>query len=128
MGILDASAIIALIDKESGQHLVAEAMATGAGVCTANLAEVAAWLSRKRHPADTIRRIITNLPLLVFDVTQALALEAGLLFSVTRAFGLSLGDRLCLALAARERQPVLTADRIWREAGPLIGVEVRLIR
>jgi PIN domain nuclease of toxin-antitoxin system len=46
----------------------------------------------------------------------------------TRPLGLSLGDRACLALARRERLPALTADRIWLQAGTLIGVEVRLIR
>lgn len=39
---------------------------------------------------------------------------------------MSVGDRLCVALAMREGVPVLTADRRWREA-PL-PVEVVYIR
>jgi ribonuclease VapC len=50
------------------------------------------------------------------------------MFTVTKPFGLSLGDRLCLALPRREKQPAVTTDRSWAEAGPLVGVTVQLIR
>jgi ribonuclease VapC len=46
----------------------------------------------------------------------------------TREFGLSLGDRCCLALAAREKVPAITADAAWLQAAPLVGVSVELIR
>jgi PIN domain nuclease of toxin-antitoxin system len=39
---------------------------------------------------------------------------------------LSLADRACLALAERERLPVLTADRHWGSLD--LGIDVRLIR
>ena len=44
----------------------------------------------------------------------------------TRAKGLSLGDRACLALAIERGVPALTADRAWMELD--VGVDVRLIR
>lgn len=55
-----------------------------------------------------------------------LALRAALLRNSTRPYGLSLGDRACLALARREGLPVLTADRSWAKLD--VGVEVVLIR
>ncbi|HEY6433029.1 MAG TPA: type II toxin-antitoxin system VapC family toxin [Acetobacteraceae bacterium] len=128
MNILDASAIIALLERESGHQSVAESIAAGAAACAVNLAEVASWLSRKGLSPTSIGRVVSGLPIRVFEVGGELALAAGLLFPATRPFGLSLGDRFCLALAARERQPVLTADRIWQDVGPLIGVTVRLVR
>jgi PIN domain nuclease of toxin-antitoxin system len=68
------------------------------------------------------------LPIVVVDFDSDLALSAGLMFIVARPFGLSLGDRACLALARRQNVPVLTTDRAWVQAGPLIGVTVKLIR
>jgi PIN domain nuclease of toxin-antitoxin system len=41
---------------------------------------------------------------------------------------LSLGDRICLALAAWERLPAITTDRTWAQAAPVVNVEVRLLR
>jgi ribonuclease VapC len=79
-------------------------------------------------PLGEIETILVDLPISVFDVTQELALQAGLLYSATKGFGLSLGDRLCLALALCEGREALTADRMWTDAGLLLGVPVRLIR
>jgi ribonuclease VapC len=44
----------------------------------------------------------------------------------TRALGLSLGDRACLALAIERELPVLTTDKGWKALR--VGVEIRLIR
>jgi PIN domain nuclease of toxin-antitoxin system len=49
---------------------------------------------------------------------------AGLMRRETRAVGLSLGDRACLALALRRGAVALTADRAWERAGSGAGVEV----
>jgi ribonuclease VapC len=45
--------------------------------------------------------------------------------TATRAAGLSLGDRACLALGLRTGFPVLTTEREW--AKPKMGVSVGLI-
>ncbi len=44
----------------------------------------------------------------------------------SRPRGLSLGDRICLALAEREGLPVYTADPHWADL-PL-GIDIRVIR
>jgi len=49
----------------------------------------------------------------IIDFTPALALASGLLRPATKTLGLSLGDRVCLALAQDLDCPVLTADRAW---------------
>lgn len=41
----------------------------------------------------------------------------------TRAFGLSLGDRACLALGMELGLPVLTADRVWASIGLAVTIE-----
>ena len=46
--------------------------------------------------------------------------------TLTRAQGLSLGDRACLATGLRLGRPVITADRGWVAID--VGVTVHLIR
>lgn len=55
-----------------------------------------------------------------------LAIRAAELRPLTRNCGMSLADRACLALAERERLPVLTADRAWASLD--LGIDIRLIR
>ena len=108
--------------------MVEQAIASGAGLGVINLAEVMGRLVRDGVSVDTARATLLELPVTLFDVNADLALGAGSLFAVARSFGLSLGDRLCLALAIRERMPALTADRAWADVAPLVGAVVRLIR
>jgi ribonuclease VapC len=126
--ILDASAILAYLLQEPGGESVAEAIDSGAGLGTANLAEVMTRLVRDGVAVDTARQVLSALPVTLFDLDADLALRAGALVLATRKFGLSLGDRLCLALAIREIVPAVTADTAWAEVAPLIGATVQLIR
>jgi len=126
--ILDASAVLAYLLREPGGEDVAAAIDLGAGLGTANLAEVMTRLVRDGVAVDTARGVLDDLPVMLVDVDADLALRAGEMVLATRRFGLSLGDRLCLALAIREKVPALTADTAWAEIAPLIGVAVRLIR
>jgi len=126
--ILDASAVLAYLLREPGGEDVVAAIDLGAGLGTANLAEVMTRLVRDGVAVDTARGVLDDLPVILVDVDADLALRAGEMVLASRRFGLSLGDRLCLALAIREKVPALTADTAWAEIAPLIGVVVRLIR
>lgn len=55
-----------------------------------------------------------------------MAYETGRLKSVTKKFGLSLGDRACLAAAKVSGGSVLTADQNWTRAKT--GIKIKLIR
>lgn len=126
--ILDASALLAFLNGEPGSNLVADAIAAGAGACTVNLAETAHKLVRGGMPFGEVVVLIERLPVTIHSADLSLALSAARLQPHTKRFGLSLADCFCLALGERENRPVLTADSIWREVGPLIGVAVRLVR
>ncbi len=126
--VLDASAIIALVNAEDGQDMVRDALVAGATVCTVNLTEVVTILLRQGAPEIEVRRTIERLPFATADFDNDLAVAAGLMSTKTRQLGLSLGDRACLALARRGNEPALTTDRAWVQAGPLVGVTVKLIR
>lgn len=123
--VLDASAILALLSSEPGADMVASVIPRGL-VSAVNLSEVVAKLTDAAVPNETIHEAIEGLGLDIvpFDVGQAY--DAGLLRSLTRAAGLSMGDRACLSLARRLGLPALTADRAWSELG--LGVDVEMIR
>jgi PIN domain nuclease of toxin-antitoxin system len=126
--VLDASAVLAVLFRESGQGVVRAALRDGAVISAVNVAEVISRLVGTGMAADEAASAAMALPMSLHDLDEALAIEMAAITVHTRRFGLSLGDRACLALARRQTLPALTADRAWLHAGPLIGVEVRLIR
>jgi ribonuclease VapC len=58
-----------------------------------------------------IRQTLAPLRLEVVQFDAELAYQTGLLRTLTRQAGLSLGDRACLVLAQHLALPALTADR-----------------
>ncbi len=123
--VLDASALLALLNREPGHEEVARTIPQ-AIVSTVNLSEVVAKLVESGMPGEAIHEALDGLALEVHAFERNLAYEAGLLRTATRSRGLSLGDRACLALGRRLNLPVLTTDRAWE--GLEVGVEVRLAR
>jgi PIN domain nuclease of toxin-antitoxin system len=123
--VLDATALLALLQEEPGAEMVAEAI-PHASISTVNLAEVVGKLADAGMPEEAVQGALAGLGIKVIPFDEDLAYRTGLLRPLTSAYGLSLGDRACLALGQRLSQPVLTADRVW--ASLKIGVKVRVIR
>ena len=123
--VLDASAILALLNAEPGSRVVEESLPEAA-VSAVNLSEVVAKLSERGMPEAAIRVALEGLGLEVHPFDAAAAHSAGMLRSATRGPGLSMGDRACLALGLFLSAPVLTADGTWKKLK--VGVKVRLIR
>jgi PIN domain nuclease of toxin-antitoxin system len=123
--VVDASAILALLNQETGSEEVSRFIGKAA-ISTVNLSEVIAKLADAGIPQEDIRQIISNLNLEVIDFNEKQALKAGILRPITKSIGLSFGDRACLALGIILNQPVLTTDRLWGSIN--VGVEVRLLR
>lgn len=123
--ILDASALLALINSEKGCEKVTEYL-PNASMSAVNVTEVASLLHIISMPNEEIESIINNLitTIIPFDAVQAY--QAGKFRTVTKDKGLSLGDRACLALGFTKKLPVVTTDKIWQKLD--IGVEVILIR
>jgi PIN domain nuclease of toxin-antitoxin system len=124
--ILDSSAVLALVLNEPGLRAVQVAVRQGAVIGAVNLAEVVSRLVRQGLADDEIEGLVRPLGLEVIPLDGAVAWRAGVLSRTTNPYGLSLGDRACLALAARMELPVLTADRTWSQLD--VGVEVVLCR
>ena len=127
--VLDASALLALLNGEAGAERVAAAVRVGSVMSAVNYSEVVAKLDEAGMPAEEIRGALEPLELDVVAFDRGQAYHAGGLRSVTRKLGLSLGDRACLALAQLDGLPALTAERSWSKvAAAGVGVEVEAIR
>lgn len=130
--VLDASALLALINEEPGAHVVSKAVANGAAISVVNWIEVLSKLAEEGGNPELASAEITaanpiETAVKIEPVTTEDAIEAARLRPLTREKGLSLADRACLALGRRLSVPVLTADREWTGLGDL-SASVRLIR
>ena len=125
--VLDASAILALLQFEPGADVV-QSHLRGAAVSTVNIAEVGDSYLKRGGSRGELENAILELSLTIVAPDPDLALDAAGLLFPTRSAGLSLGDRFCLALCNRLGRPALTADRAWRQISAATGVEVILIR
>ena len=123
--VLDASAILALLNDESGAGEVQELLPV-AIISTVNYAEVVTRLSLLGMPEDEIREALDMLGLDIISFDEGLSFQTGALAIVTKQYGLSLGDRACLALALKTGYPAVTSDKVWQELN--VGVDIKLIR
>lgn len=123
--VLDASALMAFLRNEPGSGKV-EAVLSNAVISSVNLSEVLAKATELANGFEAAKTALRGLQLSViaFDELQA-EIAAGLR-PVTRALGLSLGDRCCLALGIAEALPVMTTDREWAKLQ--LGVKINVIR
>jgi PIN domain nuclease of toxin-antitoxin system len=123
--VLDASALLALLNAEPGSVAVADSL-SDAVISSVNLAEVVGKLADRGMSEGEIRLALGGLGLDVHAFDAGAAYSAGLLRRATSSRGLSLGDRACLALGIALDAPVLTTDRGWKALQ--VGAKVRVIR
>jgi ribonuclease VapC len=123
--VLDASALVALLNSERGADVVA-AHLHAAVVSAVNWSETYGALRRAGVDGDALAEGFaeTGIEVVPFDADDARA--TGELSLVTRDAGLSLGDRACLALARRLDVPAVTADRAWLNVDA--GIDVVCVR
>ena len=123
--VLDASAVLALLQAEPGAERV-RAVIREAALSSVNLTEVVTKLTGRGVPAGELPTILGEIEVSVHVHDEDLAITAGVMHTRTRSRGLSLGDRACLALARRLAATALTTDRAWR--GVDVGVPIEVIR
>jgi ribonuclease VapC len=125
MYVFDSSVVLAIIGNEIGGEEFAE-FASSAFISTVNYIEVISKLVDRGLAESMINQTLADLNLAIVNLDESQAAYAGFLRTKTRAKGLSLGDRACLALAHSTGRTALTADRAWTDLD--IGVPIELIR
>jgi len=108
--VFDASAILAILQNERGAETLTDEIRKNAVVSAVNLAEVQSKLVKKGHDPEEAWEDALSTMTLVEPFTGEQARIAGDLITTTEKYGLSLGDRSCLALAIALKAPVYTTE------------------
>jgi PIN domain nuclease of toxin-antitoxin system len=124
--VLDASAILAVINREPGAEKLTASLLGRAAGSAVNLAEVQTKLVSLGWPSDEAWEDATAPVREVLPFDEEHARIAGDLLAQTRPLGLGLGDRACLALGVALKAPVYTADKAWKKLK--VNVRIHVIR
>ena len=124
--VLDASAVLALIQHERGEEKLTDEILDGAVISTVNLAEVQSKLVKNGYDPDEAWEDALSLVTAPEPFTSEQAKIAGSLIAKTEKYGLSPGGRSCLALAIALKAPVYTTEQAWRNLK--VGVPIHVIR
>lgn len=119
--VLDASAMLAFLQGEPGADRVEEQLVAGARCGAANWSEIAQKVRAAGRDWDLAKALLTSYGVVIEPVTADDGEAAARRW--LRGGGLSLADRLCLALADRVGLVAWTADATWGR-----GPGVRQIR
>ncbi len=121
-----ASAILALLQNERGAEKLTDVLLEDSIASSVNLAEVQGKLVLKGLPPNEAWEHATSPVGSIEAFTEEHAKIAGELAQRTRSYGLSLGDRSCLALAIARKADVYTTERGWKNLK--LGIRIHVIR
>jgi ribonuclease VapC len=121
--VLDASAVLALLQEEQGADEV-EGLLDGASMSCVNLSEVIQKAEQHGVETEGLEYDLEALGIEFRDFDLSMTRPTAELWSA--GSGLSLGDRSCLALAETTDAIAVTTDGRWAEAG--FPIDVRVIR
>ena len=115
MNVFDASALLTFLQGEEGAVHVEEVLQGGGACGAANWSEVAQKIRAHGRNWDLSRSLLASYGVKVEAVTAADAEWAARRWA--RGEGLSLADRLCMALGERLDADIWTADQAWGTNG-----------
>ena len=124
MTILDASAVLALLNAEPGAEQVRSVL-NDAHISTINLAEVVNKLADAGMPETQINRAIA-LGFGTLEFGEDEMNQIGRIHRIAKKHRISLGGLCCLATALHHKLPVLTADPSWAKL-KVRGLKIKVL-
>lgn len=121
--VLDASAVLALLNRESGHDRVETVLADSV-ISAVNFCEVMGKLMEAGLSEKEARESLDLLNLEIIPFDADMAHLAAALRPTTRKLGLSIGDRSCLALGLARHLTVVTAERAWAKLRTDVKIEM----
>ena len=113
--VFDSSALIALFSKEAGYEYIKQHL-SNAIISSINIAEVYKYcIDVQNLTNDDCKHLIKLTGIKIIDFCHEQALLSAQIVKITKPYGLSLGDRGCIALAMFKKCDVLTCDKIWQK-------------
>lgn len=123
--VLDASALLAVLNREPGQELVA-AVLYGASVSAINYSEVLKKVIERGGDVVLMSQFLDRQQLVIVPFDRERAIAAASILPQTKAKGLSFADRACLATGKELGLTVYTTEKRMSETA--LDVDVKLVR
>ena len=123
--ILDSSAVLAVILEEKGAEFIKDIL-DRSFMSTVNFSEVLTKLLKLGVPVDEAKKEILQTVNRIIPFNIDIATLAGKMIMQTERFGLSLGDRACIATGEIMAYDIITADKIWGKLK--LSVKIKVIR
>lgn len=125
MYVLDASAVLAFLYQEPGADDIATRI-NGSLISSVNLSEVLQKAKAEGFDLDEVASLLRAMVDGVVPFDDAMAVDTALLWERTRAAGLSLADRACLALTSATGGVAVTTDAAWGTV-EIVGADVHVV-
>jgi ribonuclease VapC len=123
--VLDASAVIAVLNVEPGADVVLGAMA-GALISAVNYSEVLKKAIERCQTTGPIGELLDSYHVEIIPFDKEHAAASAELYPEGKPHGMSFADRACLALGVQRKLMVLTAESKMRLL--TLPIKVKLIR
>ncbi len=126
--VMDASAMLALMQAEKGWEVVDELIQEQECVASCvNIAEVGTRMIDKGLAPSQLERTLKELDVQPIDFDLEQSTFCAELRLSTKYAGLSLGDRACLALTKLMGGTAVTSDRAWLDIARATHINVLMI-
>ena len=120
-----ASSLLALAFREPGAEVVRGHLQDSL-ISSVNWSEFIQKVQQRGGNPTPLASIVSTLGLTIVPFETSTAEIAASLYPHTKPFGLSLGDRACLALAIETKREAFTTDKLW--ASLQLAIKIRVIR